>query len=271
MNRPRENFKYISISDLIKVIFEATAPKDYSKVMVVNNEEERLALTNLRVGDQCYEKETNKHYIFDGENWISLINNQKITAATEIISFKYDENSPDRTDNQTVFYLPEHNHEKAYLEISRNGIELVENKDYIVSYDAEKQLYYIEMSQEIEMTEIIHGEIYVFGSGEEKKSLIDVNNNTIEINESFKGKLLKIVDMPSIIEENNIIAILGTKLVIQNTSHENLRIAIYDNDIVLCDEEILPNNTKSFDLGVSIKTSVIVSGSGKYNFYVSKL
>lgn len=78
----------------------------------------------------------------------------------EIVPFMFDENMLGRTDGQTRFPLPSFNYDESYIEVSINGVELIIDKDYVLTKDPDLNIYYLDMFRPTEITDVINGEIY---------------------------------------------------------------------------------------------------------------
>lgn len=210
---------YVGLDNLGKVAIAQLPDEALYKTYHVTNATERIALTNVKTGDLCYETATGKYYLMLDKKWIyladalktqnSAINNLAATKSPldtddetagytvgsiwinnttkesfictdatassakwdlmggqvnlnvcEIIPFVYDETHPGRVDGQVDFYLPDHRRNESYIELSKNGLELVEDKDYTIEHDAILDKYFVRLINPTLLTDVIHGEIF---------------------------------------------------------------------------------------------------------------
>lgn len=78
----------------------------------------------------------------------------------QIIPFVFDSTFPSRVEGQTQFPLPSFTYDESYIEISMNGIELIKDTDYTITKDDTLNIYYLNMLNPTEITDVINGEIY---------------------------------------------------------------------------------------------------------------
>lgn len=104
-----------------------------------------------------------------------------------------------------------------------------------------------------------------------KKLLTDIKGRTIDISNTFNGVNQEIVNTGTIITENEISTVLGSEITIQNTGATEMTLIIMDGDITLINEKVPEKGVQKYVLGISPKMKVIISGSGKYNFYMSTI
>lgn len=114
-------------------------------------------------------------------SWI-LMGGQVNVSTGEIIPFKYDENSLDRTENQTKFLIPSCDLSTAYVEVSLDGNEQTQDRDYTITTEA--GLNYINFTKGIGLAQVIVGEIYIMGHvGDQsdimRKMIYDTDNDGI--------------------------------------------------------------------------------------------
>lgn len=113
--------------------------------------------------------------------WI-LMGGQVSVSTGQIIPFKYDETSLDRISGQTRFLIPSCDLLNGYVEVTVDGLEQTQDKDYIIT--TEEGFNYIDFTKGIEPNQIIVGEIYLMGHvGDEsdimRKIIYDTNNDGI--------------------------------------------------------------------------------------------
>lgn len=87
-----------------------------------------------------------------------LMGGQINMNASQIIPFLFDETLAGRVAGQTRFLLPSFDEFESYIEVSRNGLELIRDKDYTIANIS--GVFYLDMSTPTEVTDIINGEIY---------------------------------------------------------------------------------------------------------------
>lgn len=121
-------------------------------------------LSGYGIGSIWINVNTKKSYICTdatahAAKW-DLMGGQVNLNANQIIPFLFDETLDGRVEGQKRFLLPYFVEQESYIEVSLNGVELIQGKDYVITHDDNIAALYLDMQYETSISDIINGEIY---------------------------------------------------------------------------------------------------------------